>query len=57
MNLNNIIPKDEYGRFHLLGFAFYTDDLLILTLLLFLYKQQVKDKFIYIALILLLFNT
>ena len=56
MNLNNIIPIDESGRIHLFGFAFYTDDLLILVLILFLYKQQVNDKFIYIALLALLLS-
>ena len=56
MNLNNIIPIDESGRIHLFGFVFYTDDLLILVLILFLYKQQVNDKFIYIALLALLLS-
>ena len=56
MNLENLIPIDEYGRIHLFGFVFYTDDLLILVLIMFLYKQQVSDKFIYIALLALLLS-
>ncbi len=56
MNLTNFLSFDKEGKVNILGFSFYSDDLLIITLLFFLYSQKVNDKFIYIALILLLIN-
>ena len=56
MNFLNFLPIDKDGKISFLGFNFYTDDLLILAILYFLYSQNVKDKFLYIALILLLIN-
>ena len=56
MNIINFLPIDDEGKINFLGFSFYTDDLLILALLFFLYSQNVKDKFLYIILILLLIN-
>ena len=56
MNLTNILPLDKDGKFNFFGFSFYTDDLLIIAILFLLYSQKVDDKFIYIALILLLIN-
>ena len=54
MNFLNFLPLDKEGKFNLFGFSLYTDDLLILAILFFLYSQKVDDKFLYIALILLL---
>lgn len=56
MNILKFLPIDKEGKISFLGFNFYTDDLLILAILYFLYSQNVKDKFLYIALILLLIN-
>ena len=45
----------EYEQFiNIFGFKLYFDDLLILALLFFLYKEEIKDESLYIALILLL---
>lgn len=45
----------EYEEFiNIFGFKLYFDDLLILALLFFLYKQEIKDDSLYIILILLL---
>ena len=56
MNFLNFLPIDKDGKFNIFGFSFYTDDLLILAILFFLYSQEVNDKFLYIVLILLLIN-
>lgn len=56
MNFLNFLPIDKEGKINFFGFSFYTDDLLILSILFFLYSQKVNDKFLYIALILLLIN-
>lgn len=45
----------EYEQFiNIFGFKLYFDDLLILALLFFLYKEEIKDESLYVALILLL---
>ena len=54
MNFLNFLPIDQEGKINIFGFNFYTDDLLILAILFFLYSQKINDKFLYIALILLL---
>jgi hypothetical protein len=62
MNLNDffqlkkILPIDEDGCLNIYGFKIHTDDLLILTILFFLYKEKVEDKYLFIALILLLIS-
>ena len=56
MNFLNFLPIDKDGKINFFGINFYTDDLLILAILFFLYSQKVNDKFLYIALILLLIN-
>ena len=56
MNLSSFLPLDKDGKFNIFGFSLYTDDLLIIAILFLLYSQKVNDKFIYIALILLLIN-
>lgn len=42
--------------FEILGIKIYTDDLIIIGLLYFLYQQNVKDEMLYIILFLLLFS-
>ena len=54
MNFLNFLPIDQEGKINLFGFSFYTDDLLILAILFFLYSQKINDQYLYIALILLL---
>lgn len=60
-NSNNytisITDTDSYNSeqfINIFGFKLHFDDLLILALLFFLYKEEVKDESLYIALILLL---
>ena len=52
----NLFPVDDEGIIDIFGFKLHTDDLLILLILFILYKEDVKDKFLYIALILLLIS-
>ncbi len=47
--------KDE-TYFDLFGLKLYNDDLLLIGLIFFLYKEDVKDKYLFIALILLLLS-
>ena len=54
--LNSFFPVDNKGRISILGFKVYTDDLLILLILLFLYMEKVNDQFLFTILILLLFS-
>lgn len=42
--------------FEIFGIKLYFDDLLIIALLFFLYQEEVKDSYLYIALILLLLS-
>lgn len=42
--------------FEIFGLKLYFDDLLILALLFFLYQEEVKDTYLYMALILLLLS-
>lgn len=55
---NNIINIENNSEecFEIFGIKLYFDDLLILTLLFFLYQEEVKDTYLYIALILLLLS-
>lgn len=48
---NAYIPKDF---FELFGLKLYFDDILIICLLFFLYKENVHDEMLFLALILLL---
>ena len=52
----NLFPVDDDGVIDIFGFKLHTDDLLIILILFILHKEDVKDKFLYIALILLLLN-
>ena len=47
---------DENFWFDIFGIKLYFDDVLILSLLFFLYKEQVKDEGLFLALILLLIS-
>lgn len=46
----------EKAIFEMFGIELYTDDLIIICLLFFLYQQNVKDEMLYIILFLLLFS-
>ncbi len=52
----NLFESNEDGVIDLFGFKLHTDDILIILILLILYKNDVDDKFLFIALILLLIN-
>lgn len=53
---DNTFDEDiDYDKcFEIFGLKLYFDDLLILALLFFLYQEEVKDTYLYMALILLL---
>ena len=51
---NNFDNSDEC--FEIFGLKLHFDDLLIIALLFFLYQEDVKDTYLYIALILLLLS-
>lgn len=46
---------NEQAIFEILGIKLYLDDIIILGILFFLYKEEVKDEMLYIILFLLLF--
>ena len=50
------IENNSDECFEILGLKLYFDDLLIIALLFFLYEEDVKDTYLYIALILLLLS-
>ena len=52
---NNCVPKFK-PIFEFNGLKLYSDDLLILALIYFLYKEEIKDTLLFIALFSLLFN-
>ena len=52
----NLFPIDDDGIIDIFGFKLHTDDILILLIIFILYKEDVKDKFLFIALILLLLS-
>ena len=52
----NRIEKEEKQFISILGINLYFDDLIILTLLFFLYNEGVKDDGLFICLILLLLS-
>ena len=57
--ISNTITKnfnDSHPIFEILGIKIYTDDLIIIGLLYFLYQQKVQDEMLYIILFLLLFS-
>ena len=52
---NNKEAKDEYF-FEIFGLKLYFDDILIICLIFFLYKEGVNDEYLFMALILLLLS-
>lgn len=58
--LNNFLRQEDRGEdeefFELLGLKLYNDDLLLIGLIFFLYKEDVKDQYLFFALILLLLS-
>lgn len=59
MTLNNLLPfwdNSDSKYIELFNMKFYSDDLLILCLLFFLYKENVHDEILYVILILLLLS-
>lgn len=48
--------SDDESYFDLFGLKLYNDDLLLIVLIFFLYKEDVKDQYLFIALILLLLS-
>ena len=50
------IDNSEQAIFEILGIKLFLDDIIILGLLFFLYKEDVKDEMLYIILFLLLFS-
>ncbi len=58
--LNNFLHQEDRGDdesfFELFGIKLYQDDLLLLGLIFFLYKEDVKDQYLFFALILLLLS-
>lgn len=53
---NDFSSYDEEQYFEIFGIKLHFDDLLIIALLFFLYQEDVKDTYLYIALILLLLS-
>lgn len=53
---NEFNSYDEEQCFEIFGIKLHFDDLLIIALLFFLYQEDVKDTYLYIALILLLLS-
>mgnify|MGYP000117508764 CR=1 FL=1 len=48
--------EEDESYFDLFGLKLYNDDLLLIGLIFFLYKEDVKDQYLFIALILLLLS-
>lgn len=55
-NTINQNKNETQAIFELFGIKIYTDDLIILGLLYFLYQEKVKDEMLYIILVLLLLS-
>ena len=53
---DNIDRDENESYFDLFGLKLYNDDLLLIGLIFFLYKEDVKDQYLFIALILLLLS-
>lgn len=57
INLSNLFSSDlEEPILEILGIKLYLDDIIILGLLFFLYKEEVQDETLFITLILLLLS-
>lgn len=55
-DINTKCKKNENVWLELLGLKLYYDDILILSLLFFLYKEEVKDEGLFLSLVLLLIS-
>ncbi len=55
-SINKKSPNNNDVWFDLFGIKLYFDDVLILSLLFFLYKEEVKDEGLFLALVLLLIS-
>ena len=53
---NDNVSTNEDEFFEIFGLKLHFDDLLIIAILFFLYQEEVKDTYLYIALILLLLS-
>ena len=53
---NNCNNENNTSSINLLGFKFYSDDILIFCILFFLYTEGIKDEMLFICLILLLLS-
>ncbi len=53
---NHISSNDDIPIFQLFGINLYFDDILLICIIFFLYKEGVKDESLFIALILLLLS-
>jgi len=58
--LDNFLNQSDRGEdesyFEIFGLKLYSDDILLLGLIFFLYKEEVKDQYLFFALILLLLS-
>lgn len=58
--LNNFLHQEDRGDeeelFNLFGIKLYHDDILLISLIFFLYQEDVKDQYLFFALILLLLS-
>lgn len=58
--LNNLLHQEDRGEdedfFNLFGLKLYHDDILLIGLIFFLYQEDVKDQYLFFALILLLLS-
>lgn len=53
---NQADRSEDESYFDLFGLKLYNDDLLLIGMIFFLYKEDVKDQYLFIALILLLLS-
>lgn len=56
INKTDTDANNNTPLFNILGFDIYFDDFLLLSILIFLYKENIKDDYLFITLILLLLN-
>lgn len=49
--INKFFPLDPSGKINIFGFKLQIDDLLIIALLFFFYKERVSNKLLYLILI------
>lgn len=58
--LNNFLHQEDRGNdeecFDIFGLKLYHDDILLIGLIFFLYKEEVKDQYLFFALVLLLLS-